>query len=119
MRSLDGASLDAAVDVNGRRIPWSAGWQAFVREEDGADLVRPGEPVLFSATIPGTSHGRVFRMPLDVELTTLAAFATVSAAGPLRTEWGTSPGVTTRFAGHDAPPAGSGPPGAHPRLRGA
>lgn len=104
--SLDGAYPDAAVNVNGRRIPWSASWQAFVLEEDGADLVRPGEPVLVSATIPGTSRGEVFRMPSDFEITTPAAFATVSAAGPLRIEWGPSAGTTTWFAGYDAPPDG-------------
>lgn len=103
--SLDGAYPGAAVNVNGRRIPWSASWQAFVLEEDGAELVRPGEAVLVSATIPGTSRGQVFRMPLDFVITTPAEFATVSAAGPLRIEWGPSPGVTTWLAGYDAPPA--------------
>ncbi len=104
--SLDAIHPDAAVNVNGRRIPWSAGWRAFVLEEDGAKLVRPGESVIVSATIPGTSRGQVFRMPGDFEITAPAEFGTVSASAPLRIEWGPAVGTTTWFAGFEAPPAG-------------
>lgn len=105
--SLDATHPDADVNVNGRRIPWDPGRQAFVLEEQGSALVRAGESVLVSATIPGTSRGKVFTMPGEFELTAPAEFATVSAAAPLRLEWSASAGTTTWFGGFDAPPAGS------------
>ena len=105
--SLDAVHPEANVNVNGRRIPWDPGRQAFVLEEAGATLVRAGQSVLVSATIPGTSKGKVFDMPADFEITRPAAFDTVSAAAPLRIEWSPSAGVTTWFAGFEAPPAAS------------
>lgn len=105
--SLDATHPEADVNVNGRRIPWDPGRQAFVLEEPGATLVRAGESVLVSATIPGTSKGKVFTMPGEFEITAPAEFATVSAAAPLRLEWSASAGATTYFGGFDAPPAGS------------
>lgn len=104
--SLDATYPDAHVNVNGRRIRWDAGRQAFVLEEEGGTLVRAGESVLVSATIPGASRGKVFTMPGEFEVTRPAQFETVSAAAPLRLEWSASAGTTTYFGGFDAPPAG-------------
>ncbi|MFO0584760.1 MAG: hypothetical protein U0229_21010 [Anaeromyxobacter sp.] len=97
---------DAVVSVNGRRIPWDAGWGAFRLSEADTALVRPGGQVLVSVTAANTSRGRVFTMPAEFSIEKPAELETVSAAGPLRLEWSASPGTTTWFGGFEAPPAG-------------
>jgi len=115
--SLEAIYPDAEVNVNGRRIPWDAGRQAFVLEEADTTLVRPGSSVLVSATAAGFSRGKVFAMPGDFALEKPGEFETVSAKGPLRLEWSAAAGTTTYFAGFEAPPAGGASITESPEVR--
>lgn len=105
--SDDGPLEDAAVTVNGRAVPYRPDRGAYVLEEDGTTLVRPGATVVVAATGAGASVGRVFTMPGELALVAPAEHAAVSRAGDVVVAFTASAGATAYFAGYDAPPAGA------------
>ncbi|MGC4001571.1 MAG: hypothetical protein QM767_30570 [Anaeromyxobacter sp.] len=101
-----GPVTDAAVQVNGRPIPWDDLQGAYVLSEPATTLVAPGSSFLVSVTGAGVSAGQVFTMPGEFALEAPADGATVSAADPLLVGWTASAGAGEYYAGFEALPAG-------------